>query len=197
MAGLCRPAAAYQLVKALRRRSASRSISTRTTPAASRPPPCSEAANAGRGRGGPGHRLDSPDQPAESEFPRRRAATPRRATRAWTWSAQEFADYWEHCGIFTRRSTPRRPPGARKFICTRCPGPVHEISRSRPPEWSRAPLARDRAHLRRGQPAFRRHREGDAQQQSRRHMTMFLITRGIKPADVLTLEPGSTPFPSR
>ena len=26
-------------------------------------------------------------------------------------------------------------------------------------------------------------------------MTMFLITRGIKPADVLNLEPGSTPFP--
>jgi len=27
-------------------------------------------------------------------------------------------------------------------------------------------------------------------------MAMFLITRGIKPADVLNLEPGSTPFPS-
>ena len=26
-------------------------------------------------------------------------------------------------------------------------------------------------------------------------MTMFLITRGIKPADVINLEPGSTPFP--
>ncbi len=26
-------------------------------------------------------------------------------------------------------------------------------------------------------------------------MTMFLVTRGIKPADVLNLEPGSTPFP--
>src|SRR2546430_14498857 len=26
-------------------------------------------------------------------------------------------------------------------------------------------------------------------------MTMFLITRGIKPADVLNLEPGSTSFP--
>src|SRR3989449_2800839 len=26
-------------------------------------------------------------------------------------------------------------------------------------------------------------------------MTMFLISRGIKPADVLNLEPGSTPFP--
>ena len=26
-------------------------------------------------------------------------------------------------------------------------------------------------------------------------MTMFLITRGIKPADVLNLEPGATPFP--
>src|SRR6185295_2170741 len=26
-------------------------------------------------------------------------------------------------------------------------------------------------------------------------MTMFLITRGIKPADVLNLEPGSVPFP--
>jgi pyruvate carboxylase len=26
-------------------------------------------------------------------------------------------------------------------------------------------------------------------------MTMFLITRGIKPAEVLTLEPGATPFP--
>jgi pyruvate carboxylase len=26
-------------------------------------------------------------------------------------------------------------------------------------------------------------------------MTMFLITRGIKPADVVNLEPGSAPFP--
>src|SRR6185295_19657834 len=26
-------------------------------------------------------------------------------------------------------------------------------------------------------------------------MTMFLITRGIKPSDVVNLEPGSTPFP--
>jgi pyruvate carboxylase len=27
-------------------------------------------------------------------------------------------------------------------------------------------------------------------------MTMFLITRGIKPADVVNLEPGVTPFPA-
>ena len=26
-------------------------------------------------------------------------------------------------------------------------------------------------------------------------MTMFLVTRGIKPADVVNLEPGATPFP--
>lgn len=26
-------------------------------------------------------------------------------------------------------------------------------------------------------------------------MTMFLVTRGIKPADVVNLEPGSVPFP--
>ena len=46
------------------------------------------------------------------------------------------------------------------------------------------------------EPAFRRHRESHAQQQSRRrHDDVFLITRGIKPADVLNLEPGATPFP--
>ena len=40
MAGLCRPRAAYALVKALKERSACRSTSTPTTPAASPPPAC-------------------------------------------------------------------------------------------------------------------------------------------------------------
>jgi pyruvate carboxylase len=56
-------------------------------------------------------------------------------------------------------------------------------------------LARDRPYLRRGEPAVRRHREGHAFSKVVGDMALFLFTRGIRPEDVVNLEPGGTPFP--
>ena len=59
-----------------------------------------------------------------------------------------------------------------------------------------ASLAGNRPHLRRGQPALRRHRQGHARAaRSSATWRCSSFTRGIKPADVVNLEPGTQGFP--
>ena len=57
-------------------------------------------------------------------------------------------------------------------------------------------VAGDRPHVRRGQRPVWRHREGDAVRKVVGDMALFLFSRGIRPADVVNLEPGTTGFES-
>jgi pyruvate carboxylase len=79
---------------------------------------------------------------------------------------------------------------------TKCPAANTPTSRSRPPAWAwpRWPeIARVYAEVNQ---LFGDIVKVTPSSKVVGDMAMFLITRGIKPADVLNLEPGSVPFPA-
>ena len=198
MAGVCRPYAAYQLVKALKEEIGI-------------PDPFSHARHQRRGAGlgaggerragghcGSGAGLDVRfHQPAESELHCRGAATRPRDTGLDLAALNEFSDYWEQvahvlCAVRHLAASPAR----RKFICTKCRAANTPTSRNRPRAWAwrnRWPeIARTYAEVNQ---LFGDIVKVTPSSKVVGDMTMFLITRGIKPADVLNLEPGATPFP--
>ena len=93
-----------------------------------------------------------------------------RDTRLDLEALNECSDYWEtvreYLHPFDTAPEDRHAP---RSISTKCPAANTPISREQAASMGLgASLARDRRHLRRGQSALRRHREGDAVQQGRR-----------------------------
>ena len=173
MAGLCRPYAAYQLVKALKEEIGI-------------PDPFSHARHQRRGGGfgaggerrAGGYRGSRAGvdvrfhQPAESQFDRRRACSTARATPGWTSHAlNEFSDYWEQVrAVYAPFDTAPKSGTAEVYLHEMPGGQYTNLKEQAASMGLAQSLAGDRAHLRRGEPAVRRHRQGDAQQQGgRRH----------------------------
>ena len=95
------------------------------------------------------------------------------------------------CASSTSRSTPAPKPGTPRFTSTRCPAASTPTCGSRPSAWAlgdRWPeIARD---VCRGEPALRRHREGDAvAARSSATWRCFMVTNNLTPTDVLRPEP--------
>ena len=147
-----------KLVKALQaRRSASRSTSTRTTPAASTR---RRILQRRRRRRRHRRRAPSPRCPACTSQPNlnsivaalaahaaRHRPRPRRAQRV-------LRLLGGGARVLRARSTPRRRPAPPTSTCTRCPAASTRTSREQAESHGpRRPLARDRPHLRRGEPA--------------------------------------------
>ncbi len=75
----------------------------------------------------------------------------------------EFSDYWEHVREFYAPFDTAPQHGQRRGLSARdARRPVHEPEGAGRSMGGGASLAGNRAHLRRGEPALRRHRQGDA-----------------------------------
>ena len=175
------------------------STSTPTTPAASTPARILRAADAG---------VDvvdlaiasmsgSTSQPNLNSHRRRPAAHAARHRARPRRRSNEFSDYWEQVRALLRAVRHRAQDRQRRGLSARDAGrPVHEPQGAGRRMGVSQPLARDRPHLRRGEPAVRRHREGDAVvRRSSATWRCSSSAKGIRPADVVNLEPGSMPFP--
>ena len=172
MAGLCKPYAAYELVKALKR--GDRHPDPLPHPRHQR----HQCRHRARRPPRPAWTSSTPPSPSMSRHHRqpnlnshrRRPASTRRATPASICDAlNEFSDYWEDVrefyypfedGIKRRHRRGLSPRDARR--------PVHQPPRAGQRAGPRPPLARSRRRLRRGQPALRRHRQGHAVVEGRR-----------------------------
>jgi pyruvate carboxylase len=94
------------------------------------------------------------------------------------------------------RSTPRPRPAPPRSTCTKCPAASTPTSRSRPRAWAshRWPeIARTYAEVNQ---LFGDIVKVTPSSKVVGDMALFLFTRGIKPQDVVNLEPGVTPFPA-
>ena len=197
MAGLCRPAAAHQLVKALKEHIGIpvhyHTHDTSGTSAAS----VLAASEAG---------VDvvdlaiasmsgSTSQPNLNSIVAALQST-KRDTGLDLDALNEFADYWEHVrGFYAPFDTGPRAGSAEVYLHEMPGGQFTNLKEQaagmglghRWPEIARtyAEVNQLFGDIVKVTPSSKV--VGD--------MTMFLITRGIKPADVLNLEPGSTPFP--
>ena len=171
MAGLCKPYAAHALVKALRDEvGVPIHFHTHDT----------SGINAGerpaRGRRRRGHRrrgdrLDERhDQPAVPQLARRRAAAHARATPASTRRrSTSSATTGRPCAsCITRSRKGLKAPDRRRLPARDARRAVHEPAAAGQEPRPRRSLAGDLRGLREGQPAVRRHREGDAVEQGRR-----------------------------
>ena len=156
-----------------------------------------------RERRGRGHRRsrdrfdERSHQPAESEL----ASSPRCRTRraipgSISDALNEFSDYWEHVRAFyTPFDTAPRSRQRRSLSARNARRAIHQLKEQaasmglahRWPEIARtyAEVNQLFGDIVKVTPSSKV--VGD--------MTMFLITRGIKPADVVNLEPGTTSFP--
>ena len=107
---------------------------------------------------------------AESQLDRRRAAAHAARHRARPRRAQRVLRLLgAGARHSTRRSTPRRRRGSAEVYLHEMPGGQYTNLKEQAAAMGLgAPLAGDRAHLRRGEPALRRHREGHAVEQGRR-----------------------------
>ena len=159
----------------------------------------SARADAGVRCGRSGDRVDERlDLAAELELDRRRAANTRRATLGLDVDTlNEFSDYWEQVRTFLRALRHRaEKPAAPRSISTKCPAGNTRTSRSRRRRWGSAHAGRKSRGPTRGERSLRRHREGHAVvSKVVGDMALFLFTRGIKPADVVNLSPGSFGWP--
>lgn len=197
MAGLCRPAAAYQLVKALKEHIGIpvhfHTHDTSGTTAAS----VLAASEAG---------VDITDlaiaamsgstsQPNLNSIVAALQFT-KRDTGLDLDALNEFADYWEHVrGFYAPFDTSPRAGSAEVYLHEMPGGQFTNLKEQaasmglghRWPE-----IARTYAEV---NELFGDIVKVTPSSKVVGDMTMFLITRGIKPADVLNLEPGSTPFP--
>jgi biotin carboxyl carrier protein len=154
---------------AARRKSACRSISTRTTPAASTPPPCSPPAPPAwtssispspRCPARPASRTSTPSPPRSNHTRATPASTSARSTSSPTTGST--------CALL-RAVRHRAPDRQRRGVRARdARRPIHQPQGAGQRHGPRPPLARNRPHLRRGEPALRRHRQGHPEQQSRR-----------------------------
>ena len=165
MAGLCRPYAAHKLVKALQGgdRPAD-SLPHARHERHQRRPRVLQAADAG---------VDVVDlalasmsgstrQPNLNSVVAALQHTPR-DTELDLDALNECSDYWEHVREFYGRSTLRRTTGTAEVYLHEMPGGQYtNLKEQAAAMGAGAPLAGDRAHLRRREPAVRRHREGHA-----------------------------------
>jgi len=197
MAGLCRPAAAYQLVKALKEHIGIpihyHTHDTSGTSAAS----VLAASEAGVDIAdlAIASMSGSTSQPNLNSIVAALQAT-KRDTGLDLDSLNEFADYWEHVrGFYAPFDTGPRAGSAEVYLHEMPGGQFTNLKEQaagmnlghRWPEIARtyAEVNQLFGDIVKVTPSSKV--VGD--------MTMFLITRGIRPADVLNLEPGSTPFP--
>ena len=107
----------------------------------------------------------------------------------------EFSDYWEAVRrVYAPFDTgPRSDRGI--FTSTKCPAASTPTCASKPRVWALArwkEVARTYAEV---NDLFGDIVKVTPSSKVVGDMTMFLVTRGIKPADVVNLEPGATPFP--
>ena len=170
MAGLCRPYAAQKLVKALKEEIGHPDSFPHARHQRHQRRQYPRGRRRRRGRRRCRDRLDERrHQPAESEFASSPRCSTRRATPASTRCAQRVQRLLGSGARILQpvrhRPEPTAPP---KSICTRCPAGSTPISRSRPRAWASARAGRRSRSLRGGEPALRRHREGDAVEQGRR-----------------------------
>ena len=197
MAGLCRPAAAHQLVKALKEHIGIpihyHTHDTSGTSAAS----VLAASEAGVDIAdlAIASMSGSTSQPNLNSIVAALQST-KRDTGLDLDALNEFADYWEHVrGFYAPFDTGPRAGSAEVYLHEMPGGQFTNLKEQaagmslghRWPEIARtyAEVNQLFGDIVKVTPSSKV--VGD--------MTMFLITRGIKPADVLNLEPGSTPFP--
>ena len=172
MAGLCRPYAAEKLVKALRQEIGIpihfHTHDTSGINAAS----VLKAAESRRARGRWRHRVDERHhQPAESEFHRGRAGAHQARYRPRSRRAQPVRRLLGG-GARVLRAVRHRPEErlGRSLPARDARRPIHQSQGAGRIHGPGRALARNRAHVRRGQPGVRRHRQGHAVQQGgRRH----------------------------
>ena len=170
MAGLCRPYAAYALVKALKEEIGIpihfHTHDTSGVNSAS----VLKASDAGVDMVGPGHRLDERlHQPAQPQFHRRRPAAHAARHRPGSGRAQRILRLLGTGPRLLRALRHRaRAAGSAEVYLHEMPGGQYTNLKEQAASMGLAPaLAGNRPHLRRGQPAFRRHRQSHAQQQGR------------------------------
>ena len=116
--------------------------------------------------------MSGADQPAEPELDRGGAATTRGATPALDLDAlNQCADYWEVVREYYAPFDTGPKSGTAEVYLHEMPGGQYTNLKEQAEAMGLGDaLARDRAHLRRREPGVRRHREGDAVEQSgRRH----------------------------
>jgi pyruvate carboxylase len=198
MAGLCRPYAAYQLVKALEGEiglpihfhthdtsgiKAARFLKRATrawTSSILRLPRCPAR---------PASRISIPSSPPCKHRARHRGSICMRSTNSPITGKKSAS--------ITHPFDTAPKTGSAEVYLHEMPGGQYTNLKEQAAAWAWRIAGRNRAHLRRGEPAFRRHRESDAQQQSRRrHDDVFGHARH-QAADVVNLEPGSRRFPNR
>ena len=170
MAGLCKPYAAYELVKALQEEIEIpihfHTHDTSGLNAAS----VLKASEAGVDIADAAMAVDERrHEPAQSQLDRRSAAPHAARHEARHRHAQRVLRllgsraHLLHAVRLRTESRLRAPLSARNSR-----RPIHEFARTSRRHGPRPPLARSRNHVRRGQSAFRRHRQSHAIQQSRR-----------------------------
>jgi hypothetical protein len=164
MAGVCRPRAARELVKALKRGN---------RPADPLPHPRHQRhrrrqrAGGGRGRRRRrrrrARRHERPDLAAQPRLDRRGAAGTRTArSRRRPDAMRAISLYWEGVRRTTRPSRPTSAPAPPTSTATRCPAASTPTCASRRAPWASSTAGRRCRGLCRRQPAVRRHRQGDA-----------------------------------
>jgi hypothetical protein len=136
--------------------------------------------------------------PAESQLHRRRppASPPRHRTRPSPPSTN-YSDYWEYVREYYQPFDTAPRTGSAEVYLHEMPGGQYTNLKEQAAGMGLLPsLARNRPA-----PTPRSTSSSATSSRSRPSskvvgdMTMFLVTRGIRPADVLNLEPGVHPFP--
>ena len=121
--------------------------------------------------------------PAEPQLHRRRPQHTPRDTGLDLDALNEFSDYWEQVRALLQalRHRARATARAEVYLHEMPGGQYTNLKEQANAHGHRPPLARNRPHLCRGEPALRRHRQGHAVvSKVVGDMCMFLVTRGIK-----------------
>jgi pyruvate carboxylase len=106
----------------------------------------------------------------------------------------EFSDYWEHVREFYAPFDTAPKAGSAEVYLHEMPAGSSPISKSRRHRWASATVGRNCPHLCRVNELFGDIVKVTPSSKVVGDMALFLFTRGIKPADVVNLPPG-TSFP--